>query len=187
MSENGEQDGDAALGGRVIELNPETMERLRTKLGSAPPELGDQQPEGYVPSEDVAVIARRVIGSDPRFEVCTDIRIGYALLWGEDPGAHGGIHALAKCVKAPRLWRDLGDFEVVIFAVEKAWRHLSERQREALIAHELNHVGGRGESGSVFLLEHDVEEFSWVVGHYGQWHGGLEHFAQQLNLGIPKR
>jgi len=181
---------EATIGGHTME---EALRRLREagrgSLGerrrAAKAGLGEAtMPEGYLLSEEVQAIAERVIESDPRFDVCTGIAMGYALLWDQDPAAKGGLHAIAKAVKAPPMWRDLGQYEVVIFAVEKAWRHLSERQREALLAHELSHVGGRNEAGNVVLLDHDIEEFAWVVGKYGQWHSGLEHFAEQLGLGL---
>lgn len=164
---------EAAVKGSIGE------QRKRAQLA-----LGDQQPEGYLLSEEVREVAERVIASDPRFNLCTGITIGYALQCGSDPAATGGLHALAKCVKAPPLWRDLGTYELVIWAVEKAWRHLNSQQREALVAHELSHIGGRNDSGNVVLLEHDIEEFAWVVRRYGQWHSGLEHFAEQLGLGL---
>lgn len=185
------EDGrSATIAGRTME---EALERLR-QAGSG--NLGEQRmkarqglgeataPEGYLLSDEVKAIAERVIASDPRFSICTGIVIGYALQWDQDPAAKGGLHAIAKCVKAPPMWRDLGLYEVVIFAVERAWKHLSERSREALLAHELSHVGGRNDVGNVVLLDHDIEEFAWVVGRYGQWHPGLEHFAEQLGLGL---
>lgn len=180
---------EVSLGDRVLTLTHDALERaakgsIGQRRQQAQLALGDTMPEGYLLSDEVAAVARRVIDSDPRFAVCNAISIGYALQWGEDPASKGGLHALAKCQKAPPLWRDLGVFEVVVWAVEKAWRHLGERQREALIAHELSHIAGRNDAGNVVLADHDIEEFAYVVGKYGQWHPGLEHFAEQLGLGL---
>lgn len=156
---------------------------------TAVPEFGDPAPptvEGYQLSGEVEEIAHRLINREARFQHIDRERIvmGYALQTGKKPEGKGGLHVLAKAVKAPALWRDLGSFEVVIWANELAWTGMPERAREALIAHELSHVGERTESGAVYMLEHDIEEFAWVVRTYGQWHSGLEHFAEQLGLGI---
>lgn len=182
--------------GRTVELGASLDEAIR-RMESSRPSIGERRlsgkralmgdsvlPDGFLLSDEVRTVAQRVIESDPRFAITTGIAMGYALQHDQDPAAKGGLHAIAKCVKAPPMWRDLGQFEVIIFAVERAWKHLGERQREALMAHELSHVGGRNDSGAVVLLEHDVEEFAWVVGRYGQWHPGLEHFAEQLGLGL---
>lgn len=169
--------------------NPEVREAIAgvVRQAQGPLQLGDPQPEGYQLSDEVREVAQRIIASDTRFEACETIAIGYALLWGKAPEGQGGIHLLARAVKAPALWRDLGIFEVVVWANQQAWERLSAKAREALIAHELNHIGGRTEAGNVFLLEHDIEEFAWVVRQYGQWHSGLEHFAEQLGLGLASK
>lgn len=154
-----------------------------------PPRFGEEDPparEGYMLSQEVEDVAHALVNREARFQHIDRERIvmGYALQTGKKPEGKGGIHVLAKAVKAPALWRDLGDFEVVIWANELAWVGMPQRAREALIAHELSHVGERTESGAVYMLEHDIEEFAWVVRTYGQWHSGLEHFAEQLGLGI---
>lgn len=153
------------------------------------PEFGQAAPEreGYVPSAEVGKVGEMLIRRETRFSELADIRIGFALQVGKKPEGKGGMHVFARAVKAPTLWRDLGDFEVVVWANQLAWEHLTERQREALIAHELNHVGGRNEQGNVVMLEHDIEEFAWVVREYGQWHSGLEFFAEQLGLGLTRQ
>lgn len=182
--------------GREVRLGSNLDEALRRLDAVAKGSIGERRarskallegttmPDGFLLSDEVRDIAQRVIDSDPRFDVTTGIAIGYALQWDQDPAAKGGLHAIAKCVKAPPLWRDLGQHEVIIFAVQRAWQHLGQKQREALVAHELSHIGGRNDSGSVVLLDHDIEEFAWVVKRYGQWHPALENFAEQLGLGL---
>lgn len=163
-----------------------------TTLGrlAAVPEFGSgelvPEGEGYRLSADVEAVAKRILDRDQRFAHirAERIRVGFAMQVGKKPEGKGGMHVLARAVKAPALWRDLGVFEVVLWANEEAWTHLTDRQHEALISHELCHVGGRNDQGAVQLLEHDIEEFGWIVRTYGQWHQGLEFFAQQLGLGL---
>lgn len=180
-----------------VTLDAAAARRLRAVASgrdARPPEFGApeeaREEEGYQLSDEVGDVARQLIDSHPRFGHIDADRIvmGYALQTGKKPEGKGGLHLLAKAVKAPTLWRDLGQgFEVVVWANALAWGRLTEHAREALIAHELSHVGGRSEQGKVQMLEHDIEEFGWVVKQYGQWHSGLEYFAEQLGLGLGSK
>lgn len=147
--------------------------------------LGDEEPEGYMLAEGVGAVAQEVIDSDPRFAHINGLRVGWALLWGKQPEGKGGIHLLARAVKAPALWAQLGEYDVVVWANEMAWRRLSSAGRHALLAHELCHIG-LTDKGTVTLLDHDIEEFAWVARRYGQWHSGLEYFAEQMGLGLAE-
>lgn len=142
---------------------------------------GAAQLEGYTLSDEVAKVAAGLIEQHMRFEQLADQRIGYAMLHGKKPEGKGGIHVLAKAVKAPALWRDLGRYDAVIWCNGMAWAVLPDRAREALVAHELCHLGVN-EKGALDIYDHDIEEFGWVVRNYGQWHTGLEQFSQQLAL-----
>jgi hypothetical protein len=171
-------------GGRKVHTTMEELERAGRRLAFG--EVGPEQ-EGYVLSDEVGNVARHLIRTEPRYSHIADMEVGYALQVGKKPEGKGGLHVLARAVKAPTLWASLGEWEVVVWANKLAWDHLSERQREALVAHELSHIGPRGESGKIAMLEHDIEEFAWVVRQYGQWHSGLEHFAEQLGLGLQQQ
>lgn len=152
-----------------------------------PPEFGQAEvkpSEGYELSDEVKAIIVRLVEREARFGHIADYRLAGVLQVGKKPEGKGGLHVLAKAVKAPTLWRDLGQYDVVVWANQMAWQRLSERQREALIAHELSHIGTPNEAGQVVMWEHDIEEFGWVVRTYGQWHSGLEFFAEQLGLGL---
>lgn len=146
---------------------------------------GAAQLNGYALNDEVRDIARRLIEQEPRFARLADERIGYAMLHGKKPEGKGGIHLLAKVAKAPALWRDLGRYDAVLWANGMAWAVLTDLKREALIAHELCHLGVN-EKGQLDLYDHDVEEFAWVVRRYGQWHIGLEQFAEQLGMFTPQ-
>lgn len=162
-----------------------TLEGLQ-RAGQRALGIGASEPEGHQLSDEVRTIALAVIGSDPRFAHVSRFRMGYALVWGKEPEGRGGIHVLAKAQKAPALWADLGEYDAVIVANEKAWRHLTTGQRTALVAHELCHIGENND-GRLTMLEHDIEEFAWIARRYGQWHSGLEHFAEQLGLGLSEQ
>jgi hypothetical protein len=142
----------------------------------------------YVLSDEVGGIALGLIREHPRFAHLDPKRnpahrIGFALQMGKKPEGRGGIHVLAKAVKAPALWQHLSEFDAVVWANGMAWALLTEGQRSALIAHELCHLG-ENDKGGIEMLEHDVEEFAWVARKFGQWHPGLEQFAEQLGLNL---
>lgn len=169
--------------------------KVRTTLGdlgraakAAAPEFGKAEPTGFVVSDEVAAVAAAVIAGDPRFRDVDQAhgglyRVGYALLWGEDPESQGGLHAWAKCIKAPRVWANLGPLDLVVMVNQRVWAHLSEQQRKAIVTHELLHVGV-GETGPK-MLDHDIEEFAMVARQYGPWSPMLANFVEQLRLGLP--
>lgn len=145
----------------------------------------------YVVSEEVEAVALRLIHEHPRFahldpRAGGGHRLGFLLLHGKKPEGKGGLHVLAKAVKAPGLWADVGEYDAVVWANQKVWVQLTEQQRSALIAHELCHLGETSK-GKLDMLDHDIEEFAWVARKYGQWHQGLEAFAEQLGLGMDAR
>ena len=135
----------------------------------------------YVESPDMKAIATKLIRRHTIIQgVTQDLRIGYRLRLGEPSGE--GEAAIAVCTKAPPLWRDESGLDVVIWAWEFWWKTFDERQREALVLHELCHID-RTEKGAVKLRKHDVEEFVTVVHEYGDWSG----FSSLTQLGNALR
>ena len=59
----------------------------------------------------------------------------------------------------------------------KKWAELSDKQRLALVDHELCHAGIDSESGEPMIIEHDVEEFGEIVKRHGLWQDDVKHFG----------
>ena len=137
--------------------------------------------EGYHASDEVKEVAERVIAAHPRFQRIPDHSVTYALLHGKEP-EDATLHAWAKFVKAPGLWRDLTGVEAVIWVNQKVWVQLEPREREAILAHELCHFG-ENDNGDVKVIEHDVEEFGFVARHYGAWNASLGQLRLALTEG----
>jgi hypothetical protein len=57
------------------------------------------------------------------------------------------------------------------------WRSLTEKQRRALIDHELCHCE-TDEEGKPKMRTHDVEEFSEVIKRHGLWRPDVEQFVK---------
>lgn len=134
----------------------------------------------YIEAPEVAGVAAGLIARHDRFSsVCEDLRIAYLYRLGVPTGEGEAI--LAACQKAAPLWRDLAGYDVVIWVWEAVWNVLEPRQAEALVSHELCHIG-RNDSGGVKLRKHDLEEFAWVARQYGRWDDAIGHFASALEL-----
>jgi Putative phage metallopeptidase len=79
-------------------------------------------------------------------------------------------HTIAKVTKASPLWRCLTDREYVIQFRKAFWDAFDERQRTAVVHHELTHIDitvdakGRTKYGT---REHDVEDFTQTMRRFG--------------------
>ena len=132
----------------------------------------------YLEFPDLANVANGLIRrNDVHFRDLAQLRIVYLRRLGDRSGE--GEAAIAKCQKAPAIWRDTAGIDVAIWVWDEVWAELDTRQREALTAHELCHVSVT-EKGTVKLLPHDLEEFAWVARQYGAWDTATRIFAEQL-------
>jgi predicted metallopeptidase len=145
------------------------------------PAAAAEQPT-FVVSDEVRAVARRVIADHPgRLGDLEQFRIAFLLNHGTPPGDETGVHAIAKAIRAPDLWATLAEKDAAVWVLADVWPSLSERQRQAVIYHELLHFIVT-DKGALRLVKHDVEEFIAVVSEYGAWHGALDALAQQLTL-----
>lgn len=142
--------------------------------------------EAYIISPDVANVAERHLSNHLTLARLRDIDIVYCLQVGKEPqqgkSREATIDTIAKAIKAPKLWESLSGHQAVIWVNELAWQALSQRQREAVVLHELLHIDVDQDSGKVQIMRHDIEEFGLVVAQYGAWHGGLDRFGEQLRM-----
>jgi hypothetical protein len=85
--------------------------------------------------------------------------------------------------------RDGADYSVFVIEIAEAiWLRLEDRERQALVDHELSHCwAGENDKGEFKLSTrgHDVEEFHAVVERHGMWRKEIKDFAatvEQLTL-----
>lgn len=139
----------------------------------------------FVPSEEVADVAARLIGSGPTFAHLHRHRIAYLVdRRPANASTKSGVHGLAEVKLTPRLWRDLAHVDAAIVVRRSAWDSLTDHQREALVHHELMHLD-ENDKGALVIRDHDLEEFGATVRAYGQWMPDVEFFAEQLGLFEP--
>jgi hypothetical protein len=108
--------------------------------------------------------------------------------WGQAVKVSGRNAYLASAEKNTGDPADLEFFVVEICAY--AWQFLDEKQKEALVDHELCHLAldeDKGK-GTPTMRPHDVEEFSEIVKRHGLWRPDLEQMvkigAEQLKLDL---
>lgn len=100
-----------------------------------------------------------------------------------------GRMILGQCRKRGDLDRELDGFDFIILLNKEAWERLNEKQRRALVDHELCHAQLVIDAdGSPKLNDrdrlvtrtkkHNCEEFREVVDRHGLWKQDLEAFAQ---------
>jgi len=55
---------------------------------------------------------------------------------------------------------------------------MTRQQVEALLLHEMLHIGRDPATDAWVVVGHDVEEFAYVIQSYGLWNQDLERFRQ---------
>ena len=103
-----------------------------------------------------------------------------------------GKIVLGKCVKVSDLQKEFYDHDFVIVLNREYWLSFSEKQKLALVDHELCHIARAlnpetlepicDERGRKVwrVCRHDIEEFVGVVKRHGIWKQDLERFADAL-------
>lgn len=78
----------------------------------------------------------------------------------------------------------------VLLITKTAWERMKAKQREALVDHELAHMGIDDESGRPVILPHDLEEFNAIVRRHGLWSEDVQEFfkaAKQMPLPLEAK
>jgi hypothetical protein len=82
-----------------------------------------------------------------------------------------------KCSHVGGLWKFVTAYEFTIQINNEAWESMTDEQREALMYHELLHVGYDASTDKYSIVDHDLEEFAMVVSKYGLWRDSLAKFS----------
>lgn len=115
-------------------------------------------------------------------------------LWKGKGGKKGGKARLGACQAASGLVAYFGETEFVIWLAADHCRGgdgspgLTEEQIEALLFHEMSHIGWDDDADKAIVVGHDFSEFRQVIEHYGLWLDDarmMAHTMKQLELGVP--
>lgn len=97
-------------------------------------------------------------------------------------GKHGeanGKVVLGSCAKQSARNRMLIGFDFVIEIAWDFWAAFTDTQRDALLHHELSHIG-TSENGGWCMVAHSVEEHVATIERYGLWKPDLKAFAEAI-------
>ena len=127
--------------------------------------------------EDIQNQIKTLIGAaHPHLvDICDDIIV----IFKEKASRKGGNPQLGKTSKAPALITLLGerDYQFVIEIGADTWNQLSEKERVALLDHQLCFIGGEEDQKSgemkYFLNVPDIYYFSSEVERNGHWRPDL--------------
>jgi hypothetical protein len=134
-------------------------------------------------SAEIASVAAALTA---RFEVhfsdLRQLRIGYLMIHGGKEPKRDRIDGVwARFMKVPEPYRTLTELDAIVWVRYAIWKSLDDKQRQALIAHQLTH-GSTNDKGDLVVLRHDLEDFAWVARQFGAWYEGVELYGKQLSL-----
>lgn len=93
-------------------------------------------------------------------------------------------HTIAKVTKASPMWAFLGEVDLVIQFRQPFWEHFDDRQRRAVLHHELSHI--EFPRGRLSLREHDVEDFVGTMRRYGPYLPGRRAFVRAAEIWLEE-
>lgn len=136
----------------------------------------------YTHAHEVKRIAEELI--DKHHDHLDGVKIEYVFL--SQPPKDKGKELLGRAKKksgldaylyatAAESKNDPKDFFVIEIS-QPGWDILDQKQKRALVDHELCHLWVN-EEGKLTMLPHDVEEFSQVIKRHGLYLADIEHFA----------
>lgn len=140
----------------------------------------DKEPTEFTKATaEVGAIADRLIknGKLEGLEHLKRARILYLFTSADKVGKEG----MGQAAKYPKKFAAIGRYDFVLTFARPVWIRLTEKQRQALVYHELLHCGS-DEKGHWRIEPHDLEEFASVVKHFGIWDSRVRLMAEQMVL-----
>ena len=127
----------------------------------------------YTDAPEVKVLAEEIIKAHhPHLE---DEEIEYVFRSKASVRGTKVILGLAKKMRGlvSFLSRDSMDTYFLMDIAKDTWETLTDKQKRALVDHELCHFGIDEDDGSRYIIPHDVEEFAIIIERYGVWSQGI--------------
>ena len=138
--------------------------------------------EAFVEAPEVAAIARELIDRFAGFQHLHEHRIEY-LFQTAMPSGRGGCKTIGRAHVVNELYQAVTDGLGGIVVVNQPWwMTATDRQRQALVYHELCHYETDADTGALKTLNHDLEMFIGEAQHFGDWRSGIREVAEQLSV-----
>ena len=150
----------------------------------------DDQTIEYQPAANLARRAFQLIQEYPELAHVQGLEVRF--LWRGSGGTSAGKRVLGKCSKISGAARYFSAEETGVPADVLIWlaadhlQHATDRGIEAVLYHELLHIGWDDEKDKLVINAHDVEGFVREIERYGLHTGDLrrtEQAMRQLRLG----
>jgi len=146
----------------------------------------------YEVDDDLHVLADRIIKKDRNELECLKI----AYMFREEAAVTAGKVIVGRCIRVDdRNWA-LHSYDVLIEIARDVWAEAIEDYRNAVMDHELGHIGG-AEGGAfdqdnkgrwkIYIKYHDIEEFTEVLERHGAYHQDLRKFLDAFAENRKKR
>lgn len=136
----------------------------------------------FVEAPEVAAIARDLTDRFATFTHLHEHRIEY-LFQTAMPKGRGGCKTIGRAHVVNDLYQAVTDGLAGIVVVNQPWwLTATDRQRQALVYHELCHFDTDAETGALKTLNHDLEMFIGEAQHFGDWRAGIREVAEQLSV-----
>ena len=136
----------------------------------------------FTTAPEIQEIAERILARPECAEhlmVNREMRITYLFMDGPETSSWAG-----RCYRTVGPFQRLTAYDFVIVAFKKSWDKATEHAKEALVFHELMHVGWKmDKKGNVSycLRDHFIETFPQEVLLYGTWNESLEALKNAFN------
>jgi len=131
----------------------------------------------YTDAPEVEEIAKEIIDTLPLIEGINGAKIKYLFVHKKHSEYAGKIQ------KPGGVWRFLSDYDYVVLVHKASWDSFNERQRKALIYHELLHITYKTDKNGKKhwkIRKHDIEEFMDVIREFGAWSPELNRLKEIL-------
>ena len=146
------------------------------------PSDGQFEQEGvdFIPAEDAKIEAAKLITKHSM--VAGSYQVAY--LWKRKGGARNGAQTMGACQKPSGLLSYFSNVDFVIWLAADHCRDLkyTSTQLEALLFHELQHIGEDPDSEKPLLVPHDFEGFRSEVEEYGFWDERTRNMATAFQM-----
>ena len=134
----------------------------------------------YTDAPEVEEIAQQVIEQYPELEDCKFANIKYLFKIADRSREYG------KCGRATGKWNYLTNYDYVVEIWDGAWINFNDKQKQALVYHELRHVLRivvEKETGPEIrwrIREHDIETFLDELTYFGAWNTRLRELVSTV-------
>ena len=110
-----------------------------------------------------------------------------ALIFRDEAPVTDGRATLGKAMKVSPQWKPLlkdQTTDFVIWLAYDRWEHLDNKQKRALLDHELCHCFLDHE-GRAKIRGHDIEEFAVIIQRHGAWNDSIKLVQRAINRQLP--